>query len=45
MSSIRTIIFTREKPEKYDESWSASITGADCLKGYRKDDCVYIVGE
>jgi hypothetical protein len=45
MSSIATITFSREKPNVYEEEWSASATDADCLKGYRNGNHVYITGE
>lgn len=45
MELITSIVFSREKPTFYDEYWSASKTGASCLRGYRIGEQVIIVGE
>ena len=45
MELIRTIIFSHEPPDNYDEEWDASITGNEKIKGYRVGEEVYIVGD
>lgn len=45
LSEIQTITFSHDAPFEYDEKWSASETGADCLIGYRAGNHVFIVGE
>lgn len=45
MSEIRTIAFSRETPEYYDECWNANIADTGHIKGYLIGNDVVIVGE
>ena len=44
MSSIKSITFTREPPDIYDEVWNADLADMGYIKGYRVATDVYIVG-
>lgn len=45
MSEITKVVFTKEKPLKYDEKWYANLTDTEDLMGYRDGTVVYVVGE
>lgn len=45
MGTITKIVFTRQKPAKYDEKWYANLKNTDDITGYRDGTAVYIVGE
>ena len=44
MSDIKTITFSRDAPNNYDECWNANITDTDEIKGYLNGNDVIIVG-